>query len=330
MRRDILEVMANKFDFTLRGGLKMPALGLGTYAPKEGDDDVFNAVHTAVKAGYRNLDCAAIYRNERAVGSAIKKLIVEGTIQREDLFITSKLWNTCHRPDLVRASLKKSLDDLGVKYLDLYLIHWPMAYKEGEEFMPLDENGKVIFSDVDYVDTWKALEDCVDEGLVRNIGCSNFSSVQIQRILDVARIRPQANQVECHLHLQQDKLFDFCKKNNIVLIAYSPLGAPGTFGDPKTKSEEYVSCLQEPKVVELAKAKNKTPAQILLRFIIQRGLSAVPKSVKPERVVENFQIFDFELSEEEMELLRALNKDFRLNIETVAVDHKYYTFNDAF
>ncbi|WAR01725.1 AKCL2-like protein [Mya arenaria] len=253
--------MANKFDFTLRGGLKMPALGLGTYAPKEGDDDVFNAVHTAVKAGYRNLDCAAIYRNERAVGSAIKKLIVEGTIQREDLFITSKLWNTCHRPDLVRASLKKSLDDLGVKYLDLYLIHWPMAYKEGEEFMPLDENGKVIFSDVDYVDTWK---------------------------------------VECHLHLQQDKL------------------------------EEYVSCLQEPKVVELAKAKNKTPAQILLRFIIQRGLSAVPKSVKPERVVENFQIFDFELSEEEMELLRALNKDFRLNIETVAVDHKYYTFNDAF
>ncbi|KAH3890236.1 1,5-anhydro-D-fructose reductase-like [Dreissena polymorpha] len=322
--------MAKQFDFTLRGGLKMPALGLGTYAPKEGDDEVFEAVMAAVKAGYRSLDCAAIYRNERAVGSAIKKHIVQGGIQREDLFITSKLWNTCHRPDLVRASLKKSLDDLGVKYLDLYLIHWPMAYMEGEEFMPRDENGKVVFSDVDYVDTWKALEDCVDEGLVRNIGVSNFSSRQLQRVLDVARIKPQVNQVECHLHLQQERLLDFCNKNGVVLTAYSPLGAPGTFGAPGSQSEQFVPVLQEPKVLEIAKTKNKTPAQVILRFLLQLGVSAVPKSVKPERIQENYQVFDFSLSEEEMQALKGLNKDVRLCSEPVAVEHKYYSFNDPF
>lgn len=314
----------NTFVFTLRGGLKMPALGLGTYAPKENDDDVFKAVHAAVKLGYRHLDCAAIYRNERAVGSAIKKLIVEGTIEREDLFITSKLWNTCHRPDLVRMSLKKSLDDLGLKYLDMYLIHWPMAYKEGEEFHPRDDNGKVIFSDVDYVDTWKALEDCVDEGLVRNIGLSNFSSRQLQRVLDNARIKPQVNQVECHVHLAQSKLLSYCQENNVVMQAYSPLGSPGNTSEPSP------SCLEEPVLLEIAKSKNKTPSQVTLRFLLQRGLSVVPKSVKPSRIQENFQIFDFELTPEEMEKLMALNKDYRINNEDIAVDHKYYTFNDPF
>ncbi|XP_053384554.1 aldo-keto reductase family 1 member B1-like [Mercenaria mercenaria] len=299
----------DQFVFTLRGGLKMPALGLGTYAPKEDDDDVFNAVHTAVKVGYRHLDCAAIYRNEIAVGSAIKKLIIEGTVQREDLFITSKLWNTCHRPDLVRASLKKSLDDLGLKYLDMYLIHWPMAYKEGGEFHPRDENGKVLFSDVDYVDTWKALEDCVDEGLVRNIGVSNFSSKQLQRILDKARIKPQINQVECHLHLSNSKLQKYCQENGVVLQAYAPLGSSGNKTEPPPK------CLEEPVLLEIAKAKNKTPAQVTLRYLLQRGLSLVPKSVTPQRIQENFQIFDFELSSDEEKQLQNLNKDFRMHTE---------------
>lgn len=314
----------DKFVFTLRGGLKMPALGLGTYAPKENDEDVFNAVHAAVKIGYRHLDCAAIYRNERAVGSAIKKLIIEGTIERDDLFITSKLWNTCHQPDLVRTSLKKSLDDLGIKYLDMYLIHWPMAYKEGGEFHPRDENGKVIFSDVDYVETWKALEDCVDEGLVRNIGVSNFSSRQLQRILDIARIKPQVNQVECHLHLANTKLFNYCQENGVVMQAYSPLGSPGN------KKEPPPSCLEEPVLLEIAKVKNKTPAQVSLRFLLQRGLSVVPKSVRVERIQENFQIFDFELSSDEMKQLMNVNRDFRMNNEEIAIDHKYYTFNDPF
>ncbi|XP_060553277.1 aldo-keto reductase family 1 member B1-like isoform X2 [Ruditapes philippinarum] len=199
-----------------------------------------------------------------------------------------------------------------------------MAYKEGGDFYPKDENGKVIFSDVDYVDTWKALEDCVDEGLVRNIGVSNFSSKQIQRILDVARIKPQLNQVECHLHLSNSKLHNYCQENGIVLQAYGPLGSPGN------KSEPPPRCLEEPVLLEIAKAKNKSPAQVNLRFLLQRGLSVVPKSVRPQRIQENFQIYDFELSPEEMKLLLDLNKDYRFKTQEAAKDHKYYTFNDPF
>ncbi|KAL3842856.1 hypothetical protein ACJMK2_020837 [Sinanodonta woodiana] len=314
----------DKFIIRLRSGQKLPALGLGTYAPKESEDDVIRAVRAAIKTGYRHLDCAAIYRNERAVGHAIKQLIVEGVIKREDLFITSKLWNTCHRPDLVRASLKKSLDDLGLKYLDLYLIHWPMGLKEGEAFHPKDENGKIMFSDVDYVDTWKALEDCVDEGLVKNIGVSNFSSKQIKRILEVARIKPSNNQVEIHVHLANQKLVEYCHENGIAVTAYSPLGAPGNASVPFTPS------LEEPVIKEIAQKKKKTPAQVIIRFLLQRGLSVIPKSVTVERIEENFQVFDFSLSEDEMQQIFSLNKDHRLNIEEIALDHKYYPFNDPF
>lgn len=313
-----------EFQFTLRSGHKMPMVGFGTYAPKDSDDDVINAVHTAVKCGYRHLDCAAIYRNERAVGSAIKQLIVEGTVSREDLFVASKLWNTCHRPDLVRTSLKKSLDDLGLKYMDLYLIHWPVAYKEGGEFHPKDDSGKVIYSDVDYLDTWKALEDCVDEGLCRNIGLSNFSSRQIKRLLDEGRIKPSCNQVEIHLHHANEKLVRYCQENGIAVTAYSPLGSPGNMNEPGTK------CLEEPVLLEIAKAKNKTPAQIILRFILQRNIGVIPKTVKPRRVKENFQLFDFELSPDEMKKLLDLNKNYRLNNEEIALEHKYYPFNDPF
>ncbi|KAL4224975.1 Alcohol dehydrogenase [NADP(+)] [Mactra antiquata] len=314
----------NKFVFTLRGGLKMPALGLGTYGPGQGDEDVFNAVHTAVKNGYRLLDCAPIYRNERAVGSAIKKLIIEGTIQREDIFVCSKLWNSCHRPDLVRDSLKKSLDDLGLKYLDLYIIHWPYALQEGGDFIPTDENGKVLYSDVDYVDTWKALEDCVDEGLVRNIGVSNFNCRQLKRVLDIARIKPQINQAECHLHLSNEKLANYCQENGVIFQSYSPFGSPGH------KSEPSPTCLAEPTLLEIAKVKNKTPAQITLRFLLQRGFSVVPKSFTSSRIIENYKIFDFELSDSEIKQLLDLNKNIRLNTEDIAKEHKDYPFNDPF
>lgn len=314
----------SKYQLPMRSGHMMPIVGFGTYAPKETDDDVFNAVHTAVKCGYRHLDCAALYRNERAVGSAIKRLIVEGTVTREDLYVVSKLWNTCHKPDFVRASLKKSLDDLGLKYVDLYLIHWPVAYKEGGEFFPKDEHGKVVYSDVDYLDTWKALEDCVDEGLCRNIGVMNFSSRQIQRILQECRIKPSCNQVEIHLHFSNQKLVQYCQENGIAVTAYSPLGTHGNIEEP------HPACLEEPVLQDIAKAKSKTPAQIVLRFLIQRGICVVPKSVNLNRVQENFQVFDFELSSDEMKQLFDLNKDHRLAKEEVASQHKYYPFNDPF
>lgn len=303
---------------------RVPALGFGTYAPRESEDDVYEAVRVAIKAGYRHLDCAAIYRNERAVGQAIKQTIVEDKVKREDLFITSKLWNSCHSPDLVRTSLKKSMEDLGLQYLDLYLIHWPIGLKEGGEFIPKDEKGNVLFSDVDYVDTWKAMEDCVDEGLVKHIGLSNFNSEQIQRILDVARIKPVMNQVECHIYLSQEKLIEFCKARGITVTAYSPFASPGH------KTIPYTPCLQEPVIVDIAKNKQKTPAQVIIRFLLQRELVVIPKSVSPGRVIENFQVFDFELTDEEMKKILALNKNHRINTEDIALTHKYYPFNIEF
>ncbi|XP_033751240.1 1,5-anhydro-D-fructose reductase-like isoform X1 [Pecten maximus] len=317
--------MAEKFCIKLQSGNVMPVIGLGTYAPKQGEDEVISAVKVGVRAGYRHLDCAAIYRNERAVGHAIKELIIEDTIKREDLFVTSKLWNTCHRPDLVRSSLKKSLYDLGLTYLDLYLIHWPMGLQEGGEFLPKDEDGTVLFSDVDFVETWKALEDCVDEGLVRDIGLSNFNSQQISQILDIARIRPSNNQIEIHLHLANSKLIQFCQENSISVTAYSPLGSPGN--KAAYQSVPFSQSLQEAVVLDIAQKKGKTPAQVILRFLLQKNVCVIPKSVTPARVIENFQIFDFELDSDEVKQLENLNKNHRLNLETHSMKHKYYPFN---
>lgn len=316
--------MADKFNFVLPSGNVMPALGFGTYAPQDGEEEVLKAVRAAIKAGYRHLDCAAIYRNERAVGQAIKQLIVESKITRKDVFVTSKLWNTCHRPDLVRSSLKKTLDDLGLDYVDQYLMHWPMGYKEGGEFIPRGPDGTVLYSDVDFVDTWKALEDCVDEGLVKDIGLSNFNKSQIERILEIARIKPSCNQVECHIHLAQTKLIEYCKSKNIAVTAYTPLGAPGSLSEPSP------TVLEEPLIKQLASQKNKTVAQILIRFLLQRGIGVLPKSVTPARINENFQVFDFELSDDEMTQILALNKDRRLRLEDIALKHKYYPFYDEY
>ncbi|KAK7471851.1 hypothetical protein BaRGS_00035510 [Batillaria attramentaria] len=306
----------------LTRGRTMPVIGLGTYAPKESEEDVIRAVKAAVRCGYRHIDCAAIYRNERAVGHALKELIVEGIVQREDLFICSKLWNTCHQPDLVRPSLKKTLEDLGLKYLDLYLMHWPLAYKEGGDFLPQDENGKVLFSDVDYLDTWRAMEDCVDLGLVRDIGCSNFNSQQLQRLIDEARIKPAVNQVEVNCYMTNRKLIDFCKSRDIVVTAFGPLGTPSKEGS--------LPLLKEPAITQLANKYKKTPAQIALRFLVQQGLTVVPKSVTPARIEENIKVFDFELTSDEMEQLFGLNKNFRNYSEDIALDHKYYPFHIEF
>ncbi|ESP01475.1 hypothetical protein LOTGIDRAFT_176450, partial [Lottia gigantea] len=248
----------------------------------QNEDEVIDAVKAAVRAGYRHIDCAAIYRNERAVGHAIKQLIVEDVVKREDLFITSKLWNTCHRPDLVEDNLKKSLEDLGLQYLDLYLMHWPMAYKEGGEFLPRDENGKVLFSDVDYLDTWKALEDCVDQGLTLSIGCSNFNSKQLQRILDNSRIKPSNNQVEINIQNNNKKLVEYCKANDIAVTAFAPLGSPGN-------TSNSTPLLEDPVLKDIASKKNKTPAQVALRFLIQQGIGVLPKSVNAKRIPENFE-----------------------------------------
>ncbi|KAJ9598319.1 hypothetical protein L9F63_010997, partial [Diploptera punctata] len=308
----------------LNNGYNFPVLGCGTY--KAGNPgEVADVVKNAIDVGFRHIDCAMFYDNEPEIGQAIKEKIAEGVIKREDLFITSKLWNNNHRPDLVVPACKKTLSDLGLDYLDLYLIHWPHAVKEGGEPNPLDEDGKLIPSDVDYVDTWKQMEECLKLGLAKSIGLSNFNSVQIQRILDVATIRPVVNQVECHPYLNQSKLLAFCKERQILLTAYSPLGSPGILAGPDTPAP-----LKDPKIIEIAEKHGKTVAQTIIRYLIQHGVVPIPKSSNKKRLEENFNVFDFELTAEEVASIDGVNKNFRICPYIEATKHRDYPFNIEF
>ncbi|XP_063231296.1 aldo-keto reductase family 1 member B1-like isoform X2 [Bacillus rossius redtenbacheri] len=285
--------------------------------------EVTQAVKDAIDAGYRHFDCAYAYGNEKEVGEGIKTKIAEGVIKREDLFITSKLWNSFHRPDLVVPVLKKSLENLGTTYLNLYLIHWPMAFKEGGENMPRDKDGNVLFSDVDFVDTWKAMEECVKLGLTKSIGISNFNSEQITRLLKSATIKPVTNQVECNPYINQAKLIEFCKARDIVVTGYSPLGSP----DSPFLKPGAPMLLDDPKLQELAKKYKKTPAQVVLRYSVQRGIITIPKSVTKQRIIDNIKIFDFELSKDDMAYIDSFDCNGRLCTVDHSKAHKYYPFN---
>lgn len=302
-----------------------PILGIGTWKSKPGE--VPKAVKDAIDIGYRHIDCAFVYGNEKEVGEAITAKISDGTVKREDLFITSKLWNTFHRPDLVKGALLKSLENLNIKYLDLYLIHWPQAYKEDGPLFPTDEAGKIQFSEVDYVDTWKALEPLVGEGLVRSIGVSNFNSKQLARLLQVATIKPVTNQVECHPYLNQRRLKDFCESHDIKITAYSPLGSPDR---PWAKPDDP-QLMEDPKLKAIADRLGKTVAQVLIRYQIDRGNIVIPKSVTKSRIASNFQVLDFKLSHEDMALIDSFDCNGRLVPMTASLGHKFHPFeNDEF
>ncbi|KAI5634815.1 aldo/keto reductase family domain-containing protein [Phthorimaea operculella] len=303
--------------------IECPIVGLGTWKSKPGE--VTQAVKDAIDIGYRHIDCAFVYGNEKEVGAAISAKINEGVVKREDLFITSKLWNTFHRPDLVRGALQKSLDNLGLKYLDLYLIHWPQAYKEDGELFPADADGKTIFSDVDYVDTWKAMEPLVSEGLVKSIGISNFNSKQITRLLEHAKVKPVCNQVECHPYLTQQRLKDFCEARGIKIVAYSPLGSPDR---PWAKPGEP-QLMDDPKLKAIADRLGKTVAQVLIRYQVDRGNIVIPKSVTKSRIQSNFEVFDFKLSKEDLDLINSFDCNGRVVPMTSALGHKYHPFETA-
>ncbi|XP_044259859.1 aldo-keto reductase family 1 member B1-like isoform X2 [Tribolium madens] len=304
-------------------GLEIPIFGLGTWKSKPGQ--VAQAVKDAIDIGYRHIDCAHVYGNENEVGDAIIAKIKQGVVKREELFVTSKLWNTFHRPDLVEGAIKKTLSDLGLEYLDLYLIHWPLAYKEeAGSLFPTDPQGKIQFSDVDYVDTWKAMEELVKKGLTKSIGISNFNKRQIERILSAATITPVTNQVECHPYLNQSRLIEFCKSKNITVTGYSPLGSPDR---PWAKPDEP-QLLDDPKLKELAKKYNKTSAQIVLRYQVQRGVITIPKSVTKSRIEENFNIFDFELSADDVKYLNTFDCNGRFCPMTAGLGHPHHPFEN--
>lgn len=308
----------------LNNGLEIPILGLGTWKSKPGE--VTKAVEDAIDIGYRHIDCAHIYQNEKEVGEGLKNKIQSGMVTRDELWITSKLWNTFHLPHLVEPALKVTLENLGLDHLDLYLIHWPQAYQEGGELVPVDEDNKTIYSNADYIETWKAMEECVRKGLTRSIGLSNFNSQQLQRILNICTIKPVINQVECHPYLNQLKLSSFCKNLDVVITAYSPLGSPDR---PWAKHNE-VKLLQDLKLNEIAGKHGKTPAQVLLRYQVQRGHVVIPKSVTKSRIEENFNIFDFELNDEDINSINTLDCNERFCHLDWVKDHKDYPFNIEF
>lgn len=281
----------------------MPVIGLGTW--KSLPEQAGQAVEHALDCGYRHVDCAVIYRNEKEIGVAFNKVFSGGKIKREETFITSKLWNNVHRRNDVEAACRQTLKDLQLDYLDLYLIHWGVAVPPGVETEPLDKNGFLITDKVPVRETWEAMEELVKKGLVKAIGVSNFTASMLVDLLTYAKIVPAMNQIELHPYNAQSKLVEFCHYQNIAVTAYSPLGSPGT----KEVGEPVL--LEDEQVVAIAKSHAKSPAQVLIRWAIQGGTVAIPKSTNPENIKNNFNVFDFELSEQEIEQLLKLDKRFR-------------------
>jgi len=302
----------------------MPSVGLGTWQAKPGE--VQAAVTAALDAGYRHLDCAFVYQNENEVGKALQEAMAKG-LKREDVWITGKVWNNYQAPDRVKLNVEMTLKALGVSYLDLYLVHWPYAFKQGADMFPKDEAGGIIYdTNLDYTQTWKGFEQLVREGIVRHIGVSNFNHKQIQRILDIAVIRPEINQVECHPYLNQKKLLEYCTKNRMVLTAYSPLGSPAH----PAKTAEFPILLEDPLVVKLAQKYKKSPAQILIRYQIDRGVVAIPKTVSAHRIVENINVYDFSLTAEDLAEFEAIGKVFRFNKQLRDVKNPHFPFHEEF
>ncbi|XP_063836839.1 aldo-keto reductase family 1 member B1-like [Ostrinia nubilalis] len=315
---------------TLNTGYNCPMLGLGTWQSKPGE--VKQAVKDAIDVGYRHIDCAFLYYNEAEVGQAIKEKIKAKVVRRKDLFLTSKLWCTFHNPDLVEAACRKTMADLGVDYLDLYLIHFPQGYEPAADpFAKLDDpfaklpNGRTSASVYDYVDTWIAMEALVEKGLVRSIGVSNFNKRQLDRVLGVATIIPAMQQIEVHPYLNNAKLIDYCRSKGIAVTAYSPLGSPER---PWAKPGEP-NLMDDPRLTSVAQKYKKSVPQILIRYALDRGLVVIPKSVKKQRIADNFNVLDFKLQQEDMEQIASLECRGRV-CDLGDSDHRDYPFFDEY
>ncbi|CAH8548787.1 unnamed protein product [Schistosoma intercalatum] len=290
----------------MNNGRSIPIIGLGTWNSPSGEVGV--AVKKALEVGYRHVDCAHVYRNEAEIGEALEGALKSLKLNRDDVFVTSKLWNTFFRPEHVRKACEETLMNLRLKYLDLYLIHWPVPFQYGESLFPTDSNGNFCLDEVPHEETWKEMEKLVDDGLVRSIGLSNFNKRQIENILKHCRIKPSNLQIEIHANFPNTQLVEYAQSVGLTVTAYAPLGSPAA-------SPGRVDLLMEPWVLQIAKHHGKTPAQVLLRYLIQRNLIVVPKSVTPKRIEENFRVFDFQLSKEEMHELntKGLNeRQFKL------------------
>ncbi|XP_072508711.1 aldo-keto reductase family 1 member D1 isoform X1 [Notamacropus eugenii] len=285
-----MNLTAGDHRIPLNDGNSIPIIGLGTFSEKKTKDLCKQSVKTAIDVGYRHFDGAMLYGNEHEVGSAIKEKIAEGKVKREDIFY-------CGKP--------------------------------GNCLYPKDENGKWLFHDANLCATWEALEACKDAGLVKSLGVSNFNRRQLELILNKPglKYKPVCNQVECHPYFTQTKLLKFCQSHDIVIVAYSPLG---TNRDPSWVNLHCPPLLEDPLLISLGQKYHKSPAQISLRFTIQRGMVVIPRSFNVERIKENFQIFDFSLTDEEMKNIEALNTNIRFVPLLMWRDHPEYPFHEEY
>lgn len=313
------------------GGDNLPAVGFGLW--KIDKPDTANLVHAAVEAGYRHLDSAADYGNEKEAGEGIKSALAAGLCQREELWVTSKLWNTYHRPEHVRAACEKTLSDLGLDYLDLYLIHFPIALKFVDFdvryppewfFDPDAEAPRMEIDPVPLHATWAAMEDLKESGLVKHIGVCNYNSALLHDLMAYAKQKPEVLQVEAHPYLTQERLIKLAQDYGMTVTAFSPLGALSYVSlDMATENE---SVLETDAVKTAAARLGKTPAQVVLRWGVQRGTAIIPKTARKERLKENLALFDFELSAEEMQAISALNSNRRFNDPAVFCEAAFNTF----
>ena len=309
----------------------MPSVGLGLW--KVDPASVGELIHDAISVGYRHLDSAADYGNEAEVGKGIERVLASNLCHREDLWVTSKLWNTFHESKYVRSAIEKTLRDLQLDYLDSYLIHFPISlayvspetrYPPGWFFDPDAQSPSMRAIKIPIAETWGAMEELVDAGLVRTIGVCNFGVSLVRDLQAIARIQPSSLQVEMHPRLTQEKLLRFCDQEGIAVTAFSPLGAPSYVSLGMAKEGD--SLLKHERIIEIADAVGRTPAQVLLRWGVQRGTAVIPKTSQPKRLAENIALFDFSLSAEQMLIIDGLNENRRFNDPGDFCEQAFNTF----
>ncbi|KAF2496058.1 Aldo/keto reductase [Lophium mytilinum] len=303
----------------LNTGAPIPAIGFGTWQDKEAQEP---AVIAALKAGYRHIDTARIYGTEPAVGAAIK----HSGVPRSEIFITTKLWNHGHHPEDVEKEADASLKDLGVDYIDLYLMHWPAAFARGEELMPKDSNGKFKVGDTDFVDTYKAMEKLVESGKVKAIGVSNFSKGELERLLKETSVVPAAHQMELHPWLQQKDFIEWHKQKGIHVTQYSPFGNQNEIYD---SGKSMGKLMDDPVLVEIGKKHGgKSGAQVALAWGITLGHSVIPKSKTESRIKANLE-GDFKLDAEDLKKIETIDKKLRFNDPSGSFGYKFYSDLDG-
>lgn len=297
--------MAGQIVFTLNNGVKMPGLGFGTFASEGSKGECYQAVTKALEVGYRNLDCAWFYQNEQEVGDAIRDFLkANPSVKREDLFVCTKVWNHLHKPEDVKWSLNDSLTKLGLDYVDLFLVHWPIAAERTDDYQPkLGPDGKYII-DKELTEnpepTWRAVEELYEQGKTRSIGVSNWTIEGLKKLFSFAKVKPAVNEIEVHPFLPNDELIKFCQDNGVLPMAYSPLGSqdqvPNT--GEKVRTNKTLN--------EVADRSGHTLAQVLLAWGLQRGYVVLPKSSNPGRIESNFKVPT--LSKEDFEAVNSVAK----------------------